>query len=119
MPLGVRGSGTGPSSGRGGYAVDPWRSARRTLGAAGYGRLVAPVTAYVSHPALRRIRVPVAVGGVLSRLRHALLSGPERHRHRRERRLRGPPVREARVDRVEVGSRERAGGAGDTGAGLL
>jgi len=49
----------------GGYAVDPWKSLRRTLGVAGFGWLTALVTAYVSYLALRWVWVPIAVGVVL------------------------------------------------------
>ncbi|MFG2512902.1 hypothetical protein [Streptomyces sp. NPDC048584] len=65
MPFRIRRSTIRPLSAMGGYAVDPWKSLRRTLGVAGFGWLTALVTAYVSYLALRWVWVPIAVGVVL------------------------------------------------------
>ncbi|MBT3151233.1 hypothetical protein HTV45_10100 [Streptomyces sp. CHD11] len=55
----------GPSSATGGYAVDPWRSLRRTVGVVLFGWAAAAVTAGVSYLALRWVWVPIAVGVLL------------------------------------------------------
>lgn len=49
----------------GGYAVDPWRSFRRTVGVVLFGWAAAAVTAGASYLALRWVWVPIAVGVVL------------------------------------------------------
>ncbi|KOV32091.1 hypothetical protein AB0420_30260 [Streptomyces caelestis] len=46
----------------GGYAVDPWRSFRRTVGVVLFGWAAAAVTAGASYLALRWVWVPIAVG---------------------------------------------------------
>ncbi|MFI2377333.1 hypothetical protein ACH5AO_19990 [Streptomyces sp. NPDC018964] len=48
-----------------GYAVDPWRSFRRTVGVVLFGWAAAAVTARASYLALRWVWVPIAVGFLL------------------------------------------------------
>ncbi|WP_309061874.1 hypothetical protein [Streptomyces sp.] len=54
-----------PLSSMGGYAVDPWRSVRRTVGVALFGWAAAAVTAGVSYLTLRWVAVPIMVGTAL------------------------------------------------------
>ncbi|MDG9717034.1 hypothetical protein [Streptomyces sp. DH24] len=49
----------------GGHAVDPWRSARRTLAVLLFGWFAAAGTAGVSYLALRWVAVPIGVGILL------------------------------------------------------
>ncbi|MFI2504788.1 hypothetical protein [Streptomyces sp. NPDC018972] len=62
MPLGIRRSSIRPLSSMGGYAVDPWRSVRRTVGVALSGWAAAAATAGVSYLSLRWVAVPIIVG---------------------------------------------------------
>lgn len=66
MPQSIRtGSSVRPLSGMGGYAVDPWKSVRRTLAVLAFGWATAAVTAGVSYLALRWVAVPIVLGTVL------------------------------------------------------
>ncbi|MFC8423204.1 hypothetical protein ACFUN7_20425 [Streptomyces sp. NPDC057236] len=65
MPFRIRRSSIRPLSAMGGYAVDPWRSFRRTVGVVLFGWAAAAVTAGASYLALRWVWVPIAVGVVL------------------------------------------------------
>ncbi|MEV7788527.1 hypothetical protein AB0O72_24535 [Streptomyces sp. NPDC088106] len=65
MPFRIRRSTIRPLSAMGGYAVDPWRSVRRTAWVVLCGWVAALATTYVSYLALRWVAVPIVVGVVL------------------------------------------------------